>query len=71
MCLLTKCSGLYGERQRTNRKVYTTCPGVKVEGSMTESTKVDIAVEELQRTSVNIDTLKSNHEVCLYSSTKV
>ena len=30
---------------------------------MPESTKVDIAVEESQSASVNVDTLESNHEV--------
>ena len=37
--------------------------GVKVEGNPAESTKIDIAVEESQCASVNVDTLESNHEV--------
>ena len=51
------------ERQKTNRETYTKRPGVKVEGDMPESTKVDITVEESQSASVNVDTLESNHEV--------
>ena len=56
------------ERQRTNREAYMTHPGVKGERDTaeSESTKVDIAVEESQSVSVNFDMLESNPEVHIH-----